>query len=306
MKILIVEDDTSSRIFLENMLAENGYQYRSAINGLDGLSVFKEFQPDLVISDIQMPVMDGLEMIEKIFEQNPETIIIITTVLGSQDNSIKAFHLGASNYLKKPVEAMNLLPLLKKYKAILGSKSSNTTPLGNILYKKFRIVFKTDIKKIPQIVDRLLIETVCNLNNNDRINTELGLVELITNAFEHGNLEISLKDKTKALENNQLEALYQSKMEDERLASRGITIDFTKDKTGCEWEITDDGNGFDWENLPDPTAAENIMELNGRGIFISSFLFDEIEYSGKGNTVRVKKYYSCQNEKHQHPSVFFD
>jgi len=305
MRILIVEDDTASRMYLENLLEDNGYEYRSAKNGLDGLGVFEQYQPEVVISDIQMPVMNGLEMIEEIHKKNSDTIIIITTAYGSESYAIEALHQGASNYLKKPISGMDLIPLLKKYKALLESHNSKIEPPGEILFKKFRIKFKTNIELIPQIVDRLLLETVCNLDNNDRINAELGLVELITNAFEHGNLEISLKVKTKALEANLLEELYKKQMAKPELGNREVVVDFTKDKTGCEWVITDDGNGFDWQNLPDPTSDENILELNGRGIFISGFLFDEIEYTGKGNSVRVKKYYSCENEMKQQPSVFF-
>ena len=74
--------------------------------------------------------------------------------------------------------------------------------------------------------------------------------------------------------------------------SGNIAIEFCVDKTGFQWIISDEGKGFNWNTLPDPTDEKNILELNGRGVYITKFLFDELEYSGNGNIVRVKKYFS--------------
>ncbi len=290
VKVLIVEDDKSSRLYLENLLELNNYDYRSASNGIEGLNLFEEYCPDVVITDIQMPIMDGLEMLEAIRDRKSNSIVIITTAFGSENYAIQALHLGANNYLKKPVAGIDLIPLLRKYRTILESKYSTVEMPGNIIFRKFRIEFKTNIEMIPKIVDRLLVESYCNIEDNERINIELGLVELITNAFEHGNLEISFEDKLNALSNNTLDELYYERLNSAEFRNRKVLIDFTMDENSCEWIIQDDGRGFNWKALPNPTEEENILELCGRGIFITSFLFDEIEYSGIGNVVRAKKY----------------
>jgi len=290
VKVLIVEDDKSSRLYLENLLELNNYDYRSASNGIEGLNLFEEYCPDVVITDIQMPIMDGLEMLEAIRDRKSNSIVIITTAFGSENYAIQALHLGANNYLKKPVAGIDLIPLLRKYRTILESKYSTVEMPGNIIFRKFRIEFKTNIEKIPKIVDRLLVESYCNIEDNERINIELGLVELITNAFEHGNLEISFEDKLNALSNNTLDELYYERLNSAEFRNRKVLIDFTMDENSCEWIIQDDGRGFNWKALPNPTEEENILELCGSGIFITSFLFDEIEYSGIGNVVRAKKY----------------
>ena len=92
MKILIVEDDQSSRIYLENLLELNGYKFRSAVNGIEGLNYFEEYDPDIVISDIQMPIMDGLELLEAIRDKKSNTIVIITTAYGNENYAIQALH----------------------------------------------------------------------------------------------------------------------------------------------------------------------------------------------------------------------
>jgi YesN/AraC family two-component response regulator len=297
VKVLIVEDDKSSRLYLENLLELNNYEFRSAGNGIEGLNIYEEFQPEIVITDIQMPLMDGLEMVEAIRDRQSDTIIIITTAYGSENYAIQALHLGANNYLKKPIAGMDLLPLLRKYKNILDGKYRTYGELpGTILYRKFAMQFKTDLNAVPSIVDRLLIESACNFENNERINIELGLVELITNAFEHGNLEINFEEKINAMNENRLEELYENRLANPKFQNRMIEVDYVSDCDGCQWTIRDEGKGFNWRTLPNPTEEENILELGGRGIFITGFLFDELEYSGNGNIVRVKKYFDHENQ----------
>jgi CheY-like chemotaxis protein len=79
IRILYVEDDSGSRNLLKRMLRNDFPEIIMAENGLEGYEAFKLVKPDIVITDIQMPVMDGLEMIEKIREESKETPIIVTT-----------------------------------------------------------------------------------------------------------------------------------------------------------------------------------------------------------------------------------
>ena len=290
MKVLIVEDDKASRFFLESLLESNDYNFKSAANGIEGLNIFEEYKPDVVLTDIQMPIMDGLELLEAIRDSKSDTIVIMVTAFGTENYAIQALHLGANNYLKKPVSSQELLRLLKKYKAILSSKYSPDTLPGRLINRKFSIDFNTEYNKIPKIVDKVIIESNLDIDDNEKINIELGLVELITNAIEHGNLNISYEEKQKALDEGILGDLYNKRMEDPVYQNRTITIDFHADLEKYQWTITDEGNGFDWNTLPNPTDEDHILELNGRGVFISRFLFDKIEYVGKGNIVIATKF----------------
>ncbi len=294
MKILLVEDDPGSRLYLESLLEIHKYDVRSAANGIEGLNIFDEYNPDVVITDIQMPVMDGLELLETIKKRKQETIVIITTAFGTERYAIQALHLGANNYLKKPVTAKDLIPLLKKYKTILFGhpEAKYNDECGVLLERTVKLEFEASIENIPRIIDRLLSETGWSYSDEIRINIELGLVELITNAIEHGSLEISYKEKQEALDNFKLEELYFERENDPKYKGRKIHVDYKFDCKSCQWIITDEGSGFNWNELPDPTDDENLEQLNGRGIFITRFLFDELEYCGKGNVVRAKKYFN--------------
>lgn len=289
MKILIVEDDFYSRKFLHDLLILHHYDCQAAINGEEGLNMIEDFKPDLIVSDIQMPVMNGLEMLEEIRNRKLDIIVIMTTAFGSEEFAIQALRLGANNYLKKPISDNELLPILEKYKSFIENRSSTTNLPGRILQREFTLEFDTNITYVSGITERLMLEIDNLFDINERTNIELGLVELLNNAVEHGNLEITSTEKRAALSNNTLHELHHERITIPEIANRKVAVDFRSDLSGCQWIISDEGNGFDWENVPNPTKDGNLLELSGRGIFITRFLFDELEYIGSGNIVRVKK-----------------
>jgi YesN/AraC family two-component response regulator len=292
MKILIVEDDYGSREFLYSLIKLEGFDVEMAINGEDGLEKHASYNPDLIICDIQMPKMDGLEMLSRLRKDKSDTFFIITTAFGSEDYAIDALRLGANNYLKKPIDKKSLIGLIKKYKSIIDHRLLTKKAEGKIIEKELKIAFETNIEHVSAIVSQLLSEISVSFDDSERTNIELGLDELITNSIEHGNLGITFEEKVYAADSNRIPELYKEKMENPELAKRKIYVDFKQKDGYCEWIITDEGKGFDWKSIPDPTQGAQLMELNGRGIFITNFLFDEMEYMGNGNQVRVRKKHS--------------
>jgi YesN/AraC family two-component response regulator len=289
VKVLIVEDDYPSREYLINLIGLEGYDFKAAENGKEGLEIYKNYDPDVIISDIQMPYMDGLELLSTIRKDKSDTIFIITTAFGSEDYAIEALRRGANNYLKKPIRKNSLLSLLEKYKSLVESHKLAEKAQGRIVKKDILLEFDTNISHIPAIISQLISEMNVELDDSEITNIELGLDELITNALEHGNLGISFDEKVEASNNNTMQELYVEKMKNEEYANRKLRVYYKLRPEYCEWLIEDEGKGFDWRLIPDPTQSAQLMELNGRGIFITHFLFDEMEYLGKGNKVRVRK-----------------
>ncbi|MCF6241398.1 MAG: response regulator [Bacteroidales bacterium] len=289
MKVLIVEDDYPSREYLINLIGLEGFDFKAAENGKEALEIYKYYDPDVIISDIQMPYMDGLELLSAIRKDKSDTIFIITTAFGSEDYAIEALRRGANNYLKKPIRKNSLLSLLEKYKSLVESHKLAEKAQGRIIKKDILFEFDTNISHIPAIISQLISEMNVNLDDSEITNIELGLDELITNALEHGNLAISFNEKVEASNNNTMQELYAQKMKIQEYAQRKLRVYYKLRPEYCEWLIEDEGKGFDWRLIPDPTQSTQLMELNGRGIFITHFLFDEMEYLGKGNKVRVRK-----------------
>jgi YesN/AraC family two-component response regulator len=99
--ILLVDDEAGIRKVLRISLADSGYTVHTAENGQDALRLFKKFTPPIVLTDIKMPDMDGIELLRKIKQQNPETEVIMFTGHGDMDLAIKKYE--ATDFVTKPI-----------------------------------------------------------------------------------------------------------------------------------------------------------------------------------------------------------
>ena len=104
IKLLLVEDDANLRYIIRGGLEDmiGGYEIKDAANGEEGLKVWQEWQPDVIVSDIEMPVMDGYEMVKRIRETDPDIPILFSSGRVSPKDVVKGYELGVNNYLKKP------------------------------------------------------------------------------------------------------------------------------------------------------------------------------------------------------------
>ncbi len=110
IKLLLVEDDANLRYVVQGGLEDiiGGYDVRAAASGEEGLKVWEEFKPDIIISDIDMPGMDGFEMVKRIRETDRDTPILFASALTSPKDVRKGYEMGVNNYIKKPFIADEL------------------------------------------------------------------------------------------------------------------------------------------------------------------------------------------------------
>ncbi|PIE61687.1 MAG: histidine kinase, partial [Desulfobacterales bacterium] len=115
-KILIVDDEGPIVRLLAMSLRSDGYEVVTAGNGQEALTVFEKEDPDIVVTDIKMPVMDGLELLRRIKEMDGEKEVIIVTGHGDIDSTILALQYGASDFINKPVRDEALAIALERAK----------------------------------------------------------------------------------------------------------------------------------------------------------------------------------------------
>ena len=116
MKILIVEDNEKNRTLVKDVLEYHGYEVIEAANGKEGIKIAKENKPDLILMDIQMPVMDGIAALN-ILRKDPEmkgVKIIALTSLAMKGDKEKVMEEGFDDYIAKPIDIRRLPELVKK------------------------------------------------------------------------------------------------------------------------------------------------------------------------------------------------
>ncbi len=113
-KLLLIDDEESVRKVLGLYLRSKGYEVITAADGKEGIELFQQESPPIVLTDVKMPGMDGIEVLKKIKQISPETEVIVITGHGDMDLSIKALQLDASDFITKPVANEALSVALKR------------------------------------------------------------------------------------------------------------------------------------------------------------------------------------------------
>lgn len=114
IRILVVDDEHSGRHALTELLRAEGYEVQSAADGFKALGRIERWLPDIVISDVKMPALGGMELMAKLREQQPDIAVILMTAHGSVEGAVEAMRLGADDYLSKPIHLPQLLLLLER------------------------------------------------------------------------------------------------------------------------------------------------------------------------------------------------
>jgi two-component system response regulator FlrC len=115
MKILVVEDDPNLREAIVDSLMLKGHQVHEVCNGVEAVKVIAQSSLDIVLSDINMPEMDGLQLLAQVKKHQPWLPMILMTAYGDVGQAVKAMQIGANDYLMKPFEVQELLSVMNKY-----------------------------------------------------------------------------------------------------------------------------------------------------------------------------------------------
>jgi DNA-binding NtrC family response regulator len=113
-KILVVDDEANARAALSELLHEEGYTTETAADGFKALGKLEEFEPDIILTDLKMPGLDGLELMDKARQLCPTTVFIVMTAFGTIQSAVHAVKHGAENYLAKPIDYEALYAVVER------------------------------------------------------------------------------------------------------------------------------------------------------------------------------------------------
>jgi len=190
LKIAVVDDERIIRITIADELRDKNYIVKEYANAQSVLIDYKDFLPDILITDIKMPGMDGIELLKKIKQLNANIIVIVMSAFGTVDVAVEAMKLGAFDYLTKPFNTDEIFIILNKIKEVTSIKEENRI-LRKKIEKKYDFSrFIGDEKTNQEIFKH--IQIVANTNTSVLITGETGTgKELLTNIIHYNSNRIN-------------------------------------------------------------------------------------------------------------------
>ncbi len=126
MKLLIIEDEKITRISLSDILTREGYEVFAAGDGEEGLEIFRTVQPQIVITDMRLPKLSGMEVLRIVMETAPACKVILITAFATVDTAISSLRLGAYDYITKPFSPEKLLATLRNIRSLYTALNENS------------------------------------------------------------------------------------------------------------------------------------------------------------------------------------
>lgn len=288
--VLIVDDDDVDRELASRCLrplAETRLDF--AEDGATALERVARDQPDLVITDLRMPAMDGLELVERLRQEHPLVPVILMTSQGNEQIAVRALKAGAASYVPKSHLKKDLLETTEEVLELSEARRSRRAIVRYLGACKTSFELDNDPELIYPLVG-FFQENLERLGWSDEgMRTQVGvaLMEAVSNAMIHGNLEVGSTLKREDREG--YEKLIVERRGKEPYNQRRVRFEAHETEGGVEYTVRDEGPGFDYTSLPDPTATENLLRVSGRGIMLIRTFMDEVEFNETGNRIVMKK-----------------
>ena len=285
--VLLVDDDPTYLEIMAEHLEGESYQLDMADDGEKAWKLL-ENSPEkynAVLLDRVMPNMGGMEVLAKMkaHESLKDVPVILETAQNATKEIQEGLEAGAYYYLTKPFEKRTLIAIVKTAVGDCAKKRSLRDDLQKALgtfslLKKGVYTFRT--LKEADILSILLAKDCPNPSM-----VVHGVSELLINAVEHGNLGISYEEKTVLIENGELDAEVERRLEMQEYREKVVTLEFERKENKIHFCIKDEGDGFDCSPYLQ-FEPDRAFDTHGRGIAMSKELsFDSLEYNGKGNEV---------------------
>ncbi len=289
---ILVVDDSPVEQRLVGRLLEKGLsdvKVTYAANGKEAFESISLTMPEMVISDLRMPVMNGLELVESIKTRGFAVPVILMTSYGNEEIAVKALQAGAASYVPKLARDKILIETVKNVLSMSRGQSNRRRVLSTLDSVQSSFVLGNDCSLISPLIDYLQEQIGMLRLFEDMQLTRIAVAihESLTNAIYHGNLE--LDSELRQDDEGDFHRLADERRKDAQYADRKVRMTATMSRNALQIVIQDEGPGFDPNAVRDPTEEVNMDRIGGRGLLLIRSFMDEVKHNSKGNELTLIK-----------------
>jgi len=291
--ILVVDDSEVDRRIVGGLLgSQPGFTVEFAKNGREAITFLRRSTPDLIVTDMQMPERDGLELVRAIRLHYAHIPVVLMTAHGSDSIAVQALEEGAAGYVAKSQLGDRLVDTVQELFAITRADRTYERLIGCL----HRTVFQFSLDSDPALHDPLvdLVQQIISgmglFDPNGRFRIGVALKAALANALFRGNLEISAKELPSTREGLMEGAcldLVEARRQQEPYKNRRIAVDIEMHEKAAKFVIRDDGPGFDWATVLAQEPVASIGTDAGQGLVLIRAFFDEVAFNPRGNEITL-------------------
>lgn len=294
-RVLVVDDSAVDRHLAGKLLTKTPeFTVAFADDGAQALAAIEAQTPDIVVTDLQMPNLNGLELVEAVRERYPLVPVILMTAHGSEEVAVQALLAGAASYVPKNELPRHLLETVQNVLAAVRSDQQQRRLMECVDRRRLRYVLDNDTSLVPPLVDQLQqeIAAVGLVDDTSRVQVAVAVEEALLNALYHGNLELSSEEleelRSKLIEMGGKDPVLERSREPQ-FRERRIYVEADIGKDEARITIRDDGRGFNAADAPDPADPATLSQPRGRGLVLMRTFMDEVHRNAAGNEVCLVK-----------------
>jgi CheY-like chemotaxis protein len=289
-RVLVVEDSRTQAQAIRLQLEQIPYAVEVAPDGVHALAALTRAVPDIVLTDLEMPNMNGLELVEAIRSNYAHVPVVLMTAHGSEEIAALALTKGAASYIPKAYLVQDLIPTLERILALTNASRQRLHAFNCLTTSEFHYVLGNDPSLIVPIVGYLdeMITLLKLCDATQRVRIGVALQEALLNAMYHGNLEVS--SSLRQQDETAYHLLAQMRREEPPFKNRRVYLDVSLSAGEADYTVRDEGNGFDLAALPDPTDPENLEKIGGRGLLLIRTFMDKVYHNDRGNSITLVKH----------------
>ena len=289
-RILVVDDSPFQRKVAGSLIErETGMEVVYAAGGDEALEAMAARMPDLVLTDLQMPGIDGIELVDQVRQLHPQVPVVLMTASGNEEKAVAALHGGAASYIPKSILDRELVKTLRSVLEVSHENRSRALLMKSMIHSESVFVLGNNPALIGPLVNYLQqglsAMGLCNETETTRVGVALD--ETLVNALHHGNLEVD-----SALRRDDLDGYHRlvaERRQQSPYKERKIRVSAVFARDRAPFVVRDDGKGFDPDLLPDPTDPANLARPHGRGVLLIRTFMDRVIYNDVGNEVTLIK-----------------
>jgi CheY-like chemotaxis protein/anti-sigma regulatory factor (Ser/Thr protein kinase) len=291
--VLVVDDSPFDR-HLVGQLLESLPELRVvyASSGQEGMAAIARESPSIILTDLIMPDMEGLELVQQVRAQHPQISVILMTAYGGEEVAVRALRAGAANYIPKKDLARDLPATLHRVLTLSALNRQRQRILRCMVRRESAFVLDNDPDLIMALLKLLQEELegtgLCDPTGQMQIG--VALQEALSNALYHGNLEVS--SDLRQDDECAFDALARQRRGQEPFRSRRIRVQAQLDRDAARFVIGDDGPGFDTSLLNRPVQPEDVIRIGGRGLLLIRTFMDQVSFNSTGSQITMVKHRS--------------